>query len=637
MAEKKEQKEKQKGWRRGNREKKEPARKPKYGMLSCVGYVYKMLWKYERALVWVGILSVPVSLALAALGLYTPSVILNFLEKSDRFSTISLVILGLVLANLLLTLGKKVMDEWTQVSESTVLMQMDYEVKCRKLERDFYLNYDPEVRKLDSRARQALRNNHTEAVHFPMDFAETAAVALKFFLFGTVVSALNPWIILLLVLGSILNMPVAAWETRRNYETQGSRDSISKKLNYLSYRIGRDLRYGKDIRLYRMGDYLARLAERLLRAYRKEWEKVERHSLLVSFVGILIILVRDGVAYWFLISRAVAGELDAARFVLYFTAITELTDFVTGMIAMWSRIRRGALQISDCRECLEVRGSLNKGEGISVPRKAFSIELRNVTFRYPRGEKNVLEDVSFRVEAGERVALVGLNGAGKTTLTMLMCGLLLPTQGEVLLDGRDLGEYNRDELYRLFGLVPQDFHLLPLSIACNIACTGREDEIDREKMERCIRTAGLEEKIASLPLGADTPLNRQVNPEGTELSGGEVQKLLLARSLYRNPRCIILDEPTAALDPIAEDRMYRKYNEIAADATSVFISHRLASTRFCSRILLLDGAGIAESGTHDELVAAKGKYWELFEVQKKYYGSNAGGRAEAEGQEAVEK
>lgn len=606
-------------------------------MISCVDYMYKMMWKYERPLVWVGILYVPMSLALAALGLYTPSVILNFLEKSDRFTTISLVILGLVLANLLLALGKRIMEEWTQISESIVLMRMSYDVRCRKLERDFYLNYDPEVQKLDSRAGQALRNNHTEAVHFPMDFAETAATVLKFFLFGTVISALNPWIILLLILGSILNMPVAAWETRRNYETQGSRNSISKKLSYLSYRIGRDLKYGKDIRLYGMGDYLARLAEKLLRAHRREREKVERRSLLVSFVGILIILIRDGAAYWFLISRAAAGELDAAGFVLYFTAITELTGFVTGIISMWSRIRQGALQISDCRECLEVAGSLNRGEGISIPKKAFSIEFRNVTFRYPRGEKNVLEDVSFRVEAGERVALVGLNGAGKTTLTMLMCGLLLPTQGEVLLDGRNLREYNRDQLYELFGLVPQDFHLLPLSIACNIACTGREEEIDREKMERCIRTAGLEEKIASLPLGTATPLNRQVNPEGTELSGGEVQKLLLARSLYRSPSCIILDEPTAALDPIAEDRMYRKYNEIAADATSVFISHRLASTRFCNRILLLDGAGIAESGTHDELLEAKGKYWELFEVQKRYYGSNAGGPAEADGQEAAEK
>lgn len=278
---------------------------------------------------------------------------------------------------------------------------------------------------------------------------------------------------------------------------------------------------------------------------------------------------------------------------------------------------------------------MNMGEGIPVPCGSFSVEFKNVTFRYPKGEKNVLENVSFKLEAGEKIALVGLNGAGKTTLTKLMCGLLLPDEGEVLLDGKSIFEYNRDEMYSLFGLIPQNYHLLPVSIACNIACTDEVWEIDQEKLNRCIRQAGLEEKIASLPLKADTPLNRQVNQDGVDLSGGEIQKLLLARLLYRGPRCMILDEPTAALDPIAEDRMYRKYNEIVNNATSVFISHRLASTRFCERILLLDGTGIAETGSHEELMAAGGKYRELFEIQSRYYQEQQAGQAGEGGQEIL--
>ena len=230
-----------------------------------------------------------------------------------------------------------------------------------------------------------------------------------------------------------------------------------------------------------------------------------------------------------------------------------------------------------------------------------------------------MEHISFKIEAGEKIALVGVNGAGKTTLTMLMCGLLVPDEGEVLLDGHSLLEYNRDEMYTLFGVVPQTYHLLPVSLARNIAAADRNEEIDWDRLNRCIEIAGLTEKITSLPDGAETPLDRTVNDNGIELSGGETQKLLLARLLYRDPLCIILDEPTAALDPIAEDRMYHRYNEIAAHATSVFISHRLASTRFCDRIYLLDGARFAEIGTHDELMAAHGKYRELFDVQSKYY------------------
>ena len=230
-----------------------------------------------------------------------------------------------------------------------------------------------------------------------------------------------------------------------------------------------------------------------------------------------------------------------------------------------------------------------------------------------------MDNISFRIEAGEKIALVGLNGAGKTTLTMMMCGLILPDEGEILLDGHTLFEYNRNEMYGLFGFVPQDYHLLPVSIAANIACTVNPEEIDQSRLERCILLAGLSEKLASLPLGADTPLNREINEDGVELSGGEIQKLLLARLLYKDPHCIILDEPTAALDAIAEDQMYRRYEEIAANATSIFISHRLASTRFCDRIFLLEDGNFAEVGTHEELMAAGGKYRELFDVQSKYY------------------
>lgn len=285
------------------------------------------------------------------------------------------------------------------------------------------------------------------------------------------------------------------------------------------------------------------------------------------------------------------------------------------------------MQVSDFREAMEIEGRLNRGAGIPIPQEPFSITFRNVSYQYPEGEKRVLENVSFHIKAGEKIALVGPNGAGKTTLTKLMCGLLLPDKGEILLNGHSLYEYNRDEMYSLFGIVPQQFNLLPASIAQNIAAAEKA-EIDRDRVDNCIRLAGLTEKIASLPKGADTPLSRELYEDGVELSGGEKQKLLLARLLYKAPLCMILDEPTAALDPIAEDRMYRNYHQIASNATSIFISHRLASTRFCDRIFLLDGAGIAEVGTHDELMAEGGKYKELFELQSRYYREGENGEVE---------
>ncbi len=601
------------------KEKKEPKRKPKYGLFSCVGYIYRLLWNSERVLVFTGIFTVPISLTLSALALYTPSAVLAVLETSDRFTPIALVIVGLLLAQLLCDLANNILSTKIENSEHYILLQMMYIWRKYVCDRDWYHQYDPEVQKMNERADNATMDNHTAGVHFPMDFADILTQILSFLLFGTVVSMLHPLIILLLAIGCALNAVMGKWEGRKNWEERDVRNDIEKKMNCITWAISQDFSYAKDIRLYDMKQFLHDRLKYLCDLSEAEQRKLKRRSILTACVNFIIILIRDGAAYAFLIGEAVRGNVDASSFVLYFSAITSLSGVMNGILGKINRVFEGAMQVSDFREAMDVKDKLNRGVGIPVPEGPFSIEFKNVSYQYPEGEKKVLDNISFQIKAGEKIALVGLNGAGKTTLTMLMCGMLLPDEGEILLDGHTLYEYNRDEMYGLFGIVPQRFNLLPMSIAQNIASAMSEEEIDREKLASCIELAGLTEKIASLPNGADTPLGRDLHEDGVELSGGETQKLLLARLLYKNPPCIILDEPTAALDPIAEDRMYRSYNQIAAQATSIFISHRLASTNFCDRIFLLDGARFAEVGTHEELMAAGGKYRELFEVQSKYY------------------
>ena len=604
---------------------KEPKRKPKYGMFSCVGYIYHLLWKYDRGLAFTGILTVPVSLILSAIGLYTPSVILSALDTADRFSFIALVIVGLLLAKLLFELSNSILNTKIGNSEHYVLLRMMYMWNCRQRDRDWYLDFEPEIQKMNERADKAIQNNHTAGVHFPMDFSNMLSQILNFLLFGSVISLLHPVIIILLAIGCALNYFMSKWVRKKNWSERDIRNDLGKKIDYSTFGMSRDFKYAKDVRLYTMQKPLHERLENLFALRLNEQKKLEWRGILNAVENFLVVLIRDGAAYAFLIYNAIQGEVDASAFVLYFSAITSMSELMTGILETINKVQDGAMQISDFREAMEIPDRLNRGEGIPAPKLPFTIEFRNVSFKYPLGEKKVLDNISFRIEAGERIALVGLNGAGKTTLTMLICGLFLPDEGEILLDGHSLTDYNRDEMYALFGFVPQNYHLLPVSIARNIASAMTDDEIDREKLAYCIETAGLSEKIASLPNGAETPINREVNRDGIELSGGETQKLLLARLLYKNPPCIILDEPTAALDPIAEDRMYRRYNEIAARATAVFISHRLASTRFCDRIFLLDGAKLAEVGTHDELMTRGGKYRELFDIQSKYYRENSNG------------
>ena len=607
--------------------KKEPKRKPKYGFFSCVGYMYRYLWQNERRLVWYGVSIIPILLAASAFSVYMPPVIIRALERADRFSTVALVIVGLLLAAMLTEILREGVNVRRETAEFDVFYLLYHRKNITHRTRDWMLQYDKQVQELDERGYAAINTNHAAGAHLPLNFAMMVATGLNFLLFGTVVSTLHPLFLLLLVAGCAVTFGMNAWERKANYHQDDERNAAEKRQRYLIGLSG-TYKYGKDIRLYTMQGYLHNLVQKVLTVCQEHLNVRERRSMWNATVNFLVVLVRDGAAYAYLIYKAVAGDVDASEFVLYFSAITALAGCLTEIIQIAGKLAQGALQISDFREDMEIPNRLQHGAGIPLPKGPFSIEFKNVSYKYPMGEKQILDGISFKIETGEKIALVGLNGAGKTTLTMLMCGLLLPDEGEVLIDGHSILEYNRDELYTMFGLVPQNYNLLPISIARNVACTMEGETIDKEKLWKALEMAGLADKIKSLPKAEGSPLNREVFEDAVDLSGGEKQKLLLARLLYKNPPCIILDEPTAALDPLAEDRMYRQYHQIAANATSVFISHRLASTRFCDRIFLLDGAKFAEEGSHQELMAAGKKYRELFDLQSKYY--KEGGSQDAE-------
>ena len=250
--------------------------------------------------------------------------------------------------------------------------------------------------------------------------------------------------------------------------------------------------------------------------------------------------------------------------------------------------------------------------------KAPEIVFDHVSFRYEGAEKDALHDISFTMKPGEKVALVGLNGAGKTTLVKLLCGLYHPTSGEIRVNGMPINKFALTDYYRLFSVVFQDIRTGFFSLAQTVSGTPGET-VNEEQAELCMRMAGLSEKLDSLPEGIHTRLDKQLHENGTELSGGEAQKLMLARALYKNAPMLVLDEPTAALDAIAESRIYQEYHEMSASKTALFISHRLASTRFCDHVLYLENGKIVERGTHEQLVKLGGKYSELFEIQSCWY------------------
>lgn len=448
---------------------------------------------------------------------------------------------------------------------------------------------------------------------------------LGFLAFAGILYTLNPLLIVFLcattLISYLLNRRITKW-------IEANREEKAGYEHCMQYIVGAadDIRGAKDIRLYRMAAWLDGIYEKNLKGLLGWYRRYTAKLFGISAADSMLAAVREGVTYAFLLYLALSGKITVAEFVLYFNVVAGFSAWLGSMLGQITDMQRLNQSMNRFRSYLEYPEHYLRDQGkpvddLKTPQK---IELRNVSFRYEAEGKDVIRDLSLTLEPGEHLAVVGLNGAGKTTLVKLICGLTEATGGNVLYDGTDVREYNRDMYYQVFGAVFQDYSILPVTIE-EIVAEDECENVNPERVKTCQEQAGLLDRIEALPEGIRSRYDKAFWDDGINLSGGEIQKLLLARALYRQSPVIILDEPTAALDPVSENRLYEKYDEIMKGKTAVFISHRLASTRFCHRIVLIEDGRILEEGTHEELLAKKGRYFDLFETQAKYYRENPEG------------
>lgn len=328
--------------------------------------------------------------------------------------------------------------------------------------------------------------------------------------------------------------------------------------------------------------------------------------------------VFTGLVYVFVCLKAWGGAFGVGSVTQYIGAITALSRGVSDLFATLGSMKNNESFLKTAFEFLDIPNDMYQGSLTTEKRsdRKYEIEFRNVSFKYPGTETYALRNLSVKFKIGERLAVVGMNGSGKTTFIKLLCRLYDPDEGEILLNGINIRKYNYQDYMQLFSVVFQDFQLLAFSLGQNVAASMN---YDRKRAEECLRKAGFGERLDAMPKGVDTCLYREFDQEGVNVSGGEGQKIALARVLYKDAPFIILDEPTAALDPIAEAEVYSKFDEIVEDKTTVYISHRLSSCRFCDEIIVFDEGKVVQQGTHERLVAEKGKYQELWLAQAQYY------------------
>jgi ABC-type multidrug transport system fused ATPase/permease subunit len=441
-----------------------------------------------------------------------------------------------------------------------------------------------------------------------------------------IVSGIEFWILLIVLAIVVINtLSTTTWkEGERVIFTESV--PINRKIMYF-LSINADSASGKEIRIYSMLQRLSGIFDDLLKALEKYIKRAQGFSRRSGLIYYTTNFFLNLVIYGFLGYKLLVKNLiTVGDFSLYLSAINNFNNAVQDVIRSYIDISSNGQYLKDYFDYMGLESRYNRG-GRDLPVDStgdLTFDFENVSFRYPRQDAMSLKNINLRISGRERLSIVGENGAGKTTLIKLLMRLYEPTGGRILLNGVDIKELDLRKYIGLFASVFQDFKLFAFNIADNISSLAEADGTG-DKIRLCLDKAGLSEKIERLPKGLDTYLYKLYEEDGVELSGGESQKLAIARALYKDAPVIILDEPTAALDPRAEYEIYSKFFEMVHNKTSVFITHRLSSTRFCDRIIVLKDGGIVETGSHDELLARNGYYAELFNMQARFYtGIHAG-------------
>lgn len=423
----------------------------------------------------------------------------------------------------------------------------------------------------------------------------------------------NYFMILLILLTCVCEFFLLKILKTKQSETTDNYSKLSGKFEYF-YKLSKNAEASKDIKLYGFSDYLVKTAADFIYQIEHINAKYTKQSAAISGVRALLNLVRELVAYAYLTYLVLKNRLSVSEFIFCFGIITGFSNWIMNLVFSFMEISRCCTDCALYREFVEE--SVSEGKPEVDFGEVRSIEFSNVFFTYPASDTETIRNMSFKVNKGENIAIVGENGAGKTTAIKLLCGLYYPSEGDILINGRSSREFSSDSYFDLFSAVFQDYCFMPMTIAENITA---EQSYDKERLFAAFDKAGITDKINSLSEKENTLMVKDVYKNAADFSGGEKQKLLLAKAVYKNAPVLILDEPTAALDPISENELYLKYNELTEDKISFFISHRLSSTRFCDRILFIKDGAVAESGTHEELMAKKGAYYRMYQTQSMYY------------------
>lgn len=552
--------------------------------------------------------------------IYFPALILSQLINGIDTKMMILYVCGIVLGNQLSLFVTKFLQMKIKLIDDLMAKHLDATLNNKSIRMDYEDCENPDMKDLVERARRGMNNDTMGLSESVMLLSQIISHVITFVsVFIIVVTAKMPILLVISVINVIVNMILAGIWNKIEIQFQEKNIRLNRRFSYFFGTLV-NFQFAKEMRLYHARSLVKNSCEKCNNEMYKVYFKLSAKQTVMNILtNIYSIIVENLLVYVLLIIAFAKGLIDVPKLTLLFTSFTTFSNSLFGAVNSLLYYKKVSALQSKYIDFMELPNK--KRKGTIIPKLPIeSIEFKNVSFKYPRTDQYIVKNINLKINKDERISLVGLNGAGKTTIIKLLCRLYDIDEGEIRVNGINIKEYDYDAYLKLFSVVFQDFKVISFSVKENIEILEDNPELLYDAFER----AGIKERINELPQKEHTFINKWFTKDGVEFSGGEMQKLAIARAIYKDGPIVILDEPTAALDPLAEAEIYYRFNEVIGKKTTIFISHRLSSCRFSDRIVVLDGQKIEEVGTHDELMKNEsGRYREMFEAQAKYYQDNS--------------